>query len=175
VSWEARYVRVIVEGGHRAFFDRFVEAHEVTTLVLVSPWVAGTGEHRSQLEVVARKIERDSIATWLLTRHPDREPVNRPALELLSSLPTVKTFFNNELHAKVYVCRCDPFGFAYVGSANLTGRAMTAYEVGVMVDGKGEGERIVEELERVGTVDLLNRAGTSEGLEYHRMREETSE
>ena len=92
--------------------------------------------------------------------------MNLAALQLLSPLPTVRTYFNNELHAKVYVCRCDPFGFAYVGSANLTGRGMTAYEVGLIVDGKGEGEGIVEELERIGTVDLLGRAGTFEDVLY---------
>jgi hypothetical protein len=170
VTWETRYVRVIVEGGHTAFFDRFLSAEAVTSLVLVSPWIAGAGEHRGQLELVARKIEHERIPTWLLTRHPSREPVNLSALQIVSTLATVRTYFNNELHAKVYVCRCAPFGFAYVGSANLTGRAMTAYEVGVMVDGKGEGERIVEELERIGTVDLLNRAGTYDASDLRRER-----
>lgn len=166
MTWEERYVRVIVEGGHQAFFDRFLTAVGVTALVIVTPWVAGAGDNGEQLELTARKIERERIATWLLVRHPAKEAINLAALQLLSPLPTVRTYFNNELHAKVYVCRCDPFGFAYVGSANLTGRGLTAYEVGLIVEGRGQGEAIVEELERIGTIDLLGRAGTFEDGRY---------
>lgn len=159
-EWEERYVRVIVEGGHREFFDRFLLAEGVRSLVIVSPWIDSVGEMADQFSAVARRIALDRIDTTVIVRHPRKEPTNYPAVTRFAAMPTVQLFFNNELHAKVYACYCQPYGFAYVGSANLTGRAIVAFEVGVMVDGRGAGIRVVDELAQVGTVDLLNRAGT---------------
>ncbi len=58
-----------------------------------------------------------------------------------------------------FVFRCDPFGFALLGSANLTGRATRALEIGVLIEGKGAGRDVVSELTMLGE-DLVNRAGT---------------
>lgn len=158
--WEESYVRVLVEGGHREFFDRFLLAERVRSLVIVTPWIDSLGEMFNQFSRLVAKVEKEQIDTTVIVRHPRKEPMNYPAVTRLSGLSTVHLYFNNELHAKVYSCYCLPYGFAYVGSANLTGRATVAFEVGVMVDGRGAGERVVDELSRVGTVDLLNRAGT---------------
>jgi len=163
--WEERYVRVLVEGGHREFFDRFLLAQGVRTLVIVSPWIDSLGEMAEQFKAMLTKVEQEKIDATVIVRHPRKEPANYPAVTQLSGLPSVRLYFNNELHAKVYACYCSPYGFAYVGSANLTGRATVAFEVGVMVEGRGDGARVVDELARVGTVDLLNRAGTFAGLD----------
>lgn len=159
MSWEERYVTVCIEGGHRAFFDRFLLSVEVTHLVIVSPWITVDGDHRDVILSSIDKIRRYAIRTTVILRHPRREPMNAPAVAMLSQLPSVGIHFNDELHAKVYVCRCSPSGYAYVGSANLTGRATTAFEVGLMIDGRGVGIGVLAELERLPD-DLLARAGT---------------
>lgn len=164
--WEDRYVQVLTEGGHRQFFDRFLLSEGVSSLVVVTPWISGAGPMEDHLVATIEKIRRGKIRTTVIVRHPRKEPMNYQALLALAKLPTVEIHFNNELHAKVYVCRCDPYGFGYVGSANLTGKATTAYEVGLLIEGKGEGERIVDELERLGRMDLLGRAGTFRDGEF---------
>jgi len=161
-SWEGRYAQVIVEGGHREFFNRFLLAENVASLVVVSPWISSVGEMADQFRETVRKIGRERINTTVVVRPPSREPTNRLSVQVLDGLPTVSMYFNPELHAKIYVCRCAPYGFAYVGSANLTGRGTVAYEVGLIIEGKGHGQKIVDELRNVGTIDLLNRAGTRE-------------
>jgi hypothetical protein len=102
---------------------------------------------------------REKISTRVFMRHPRKEPINVEAVEIFGSCLTVNLYFNNELHAKVYVCKCDPIGFALVGSANLSGHATRSHEIGLMVEGKGKGIDIVEELQTLG-VDLQNRCGT---------------
>lgn len=158
--WEDRYVRVIVEGGHRYFFERFLDAVEVTALTIVSPWISARGILDSQFHGMVKKIRQENIRATVLLRDAIKEPINAEAIALLTDLPTVTVFSNNELHAKLYVCKCSPYGFAYVGSANLTGRGTTAFEVGLVVDGKGEGIPIIDELHRIGWQDLPNRAGS---------------
>jgi hypothetical protein len=162
-TWEQRYVRVIVDGGFQDFFDRFLMASGVTELVIVTPWITNHGAMKDLIDQICAKLVRERISTTLVVRNPLREPVNYPALRRFQRVPTAQFWFNDELHAKVYACHCDPHGFAYVGSANLTGRGSTALEVGLLIDGKGEGAPIVDELARLGREDLLNRAGTYKG------------
>ncbi len=159
MAWEERYVTVCIEGGHREFFDRFLLSVAVRRLVIVSPWITIDGEHRDVILSAIDKIAREVIPTTIVLRHPNREATNRRAVEVLSQLGSVDLHYNDELHAKVYVCRCSPSGYAYVGSANLTGRATTAFEVGLMVDGRGVGVGVLDELEQLAN-DLLGRAGT---------------
>jgi phosphatidylserine/phosphatidylglycerophosphate/cardiolipin synthase-like enzyme len=160
MNWEARFARIVYDGGHEAFFDRFLLAAEISRLVIVSPWVTSLRDERITLRDILANIEAQRVQTTVVMRHPGKEPLNYQAAELLTESRFVTLYVNNDLHAKVYVCRCAPFGFALVGSANLSGRATRAHEIGVLIEGKGAGRDIVEELDLLGTDDLPNRSGT---------------
>lgn len=163
-SWEARYVTVVREGGHQQFFDRLLQAVEVTSLVIVSPWITAL-DGELPLRSIVDFVDRNAVPTVVLMRHPSKEPMNYEAAALLRQSSNVVIYYNNELHAKIYVCRCSPFGFALLGSANLSGKATRAHEVGLMIEGKGPGVDIVEELELLGRLDIPNRAGTTKDPE----------
>jgi len=159
-SWEARYVIVVREGGHQQFFARLLQAVDVTSLVIVSPWVSSLAGEVT-LASILDFIDRNRVPTVAIMRHPSKESMNLEAATALRQSRNVVLYYNNELHAKVYVCRCAPFGFALLGSANLTGKATRSHEVGLMIEGKGPGAEIVEELEVLGWHDIPNRAGTT--------------
>lgn len=160
MEWEARFARIVQERGHEQFFERFLLASRVRRLVIVSPWITSLRGERITLEEIIAKINKDKVSTTVVMRHPRKEPWNRHAASLFSKNQLTTVYCNNELHAKLYVCRCDPFGFALVSSANLSGQATRALEIGVLIEGKGYGRDIVEELELLGTEDLPNRSGT---------------
>jgi hypothetical protein len=144
------------------FFKRLFGAQAVRSLVLVSPWI-GVFEREHfgySLEDIAGLIVACHIPTYVVMRAPEVAPTNDSAAVILSRCPSVNLFFNNDLHAKVYVCRCDPFGFALLSSANLSSSAANTVEIGLMIDGKGYGQLVIEELENVGKEDLPNMAGT---------------
>ena len=143
------------------FFERFVQSVDVNALVIVSPWVQTLDEQPISLSDIVRAIERKQAPTTIIMRSPAKEPLNRDADSLLRQCPYVSLYYNNDLHAKIYVCRCEPFGFALLGSANLSGRATRALEIGLLIEGKGAGRDIVEELETMGRDDLPGRAGTT--------------
>lgn len=160
MRWEERFVTVVREGGHTLFFERFMQATGITSLVIVSPWILGLDEEPFSLETILHVIRREKVPTTVIMRSPEREQLNVKAAKLLKGSPLVTLYYNNDLHAKIYVCRCEPFGFALLSSANLSGRATRALEVGLLVEGKGAGCAIVEELEILGKEDIPNRAGT---------------
>jgi hypothetical protein len=160
MRWEERFITVVREGGHTLFFERFMQATEITSLVILSPWISGLDEEPFSLESILHAIRRGKVPTTVIMRSPDKEPLNVQAAEVFQGSPFVTLYYNNDLHAKIYVCRCQPFGFALLSSANLSGRATRALEVGLLVEGKGAGRAIVEELEILGKEDIPNRAGT---------------
>lgn len=161
-DWEEAYAHVVREKGHMLFFERLFGAQGVRSLVLVSPWIGVLARERFgySLEDIARLIVACHIPTYVVTRAPEVAPTNEPAVTILARCAPVNLFFNNDLHAKVYVCKCDPFGFALLSSANLSASAANTVEIGLMIDGKGYGQLVVEELENVGKEDLPNMAGT---------------
>ena len=160
MRWEERYATVVREGGHTIFFERFVQATDVTSLVIVSPWIQCLDDEPITLRSIIWSIERGRVPTTVIMRSPQKEHLNSESAEIFEHCPFITLYYNNELHAKVYVCRCQPFGFALLGSANLSGRATRALEVGLLIEGKGAGRDIVKELELLGKMDIPNRSGT---------------
>lgn len=160
MRWEERFITVVREGGHTLFFERFMQATEITSLVIVSPWICSLEGETFSLEAIYHAIKKGKVPTTIIMRSHEKEPLNVRAAELFEGSPLVTLYYNNDLHAKIYVCRCQPFGFALLSSANLSGRATRALEVGLLVEGKGAGRAIVEELEVLGKEDIPNRAGT---------------
>jgi len=160
MDWEAKFARVVQERGHEEFFERFLLATEVQRLVIISPWITALEGERITLGDVVAKINSEKVRTTVIMRHPNKEALNQAAARIFGEDRFVTVYSNNELHAKVYVCRCSPYGFALVSSANLSGRATRALEIGILIEGKGHGKRIIEDLELLGTEDLPNRSGT---------------
>ena len=142
------------------FFERFMQAVEVTSLVIVSPWIQSLDGEPVSLKDILWSVERGKVPTTIIMRSPQKEPLNRDAAKLFEGCPFITLYYNNDLHAKIYVCRCQPFGFALLSSANLSGQATRALEVGLLIEGKGAGRAIIEELELLGKEDIPNRAGT---------------
>lgn len=154
--WEEAYTQVVKEGGHLRFFERLFIAHNIQSLVIISPWIVllRQGSFYYDIEALAQFINSNQIPTYIITRNPEKETVNKRAIDILTTCPSVNIFYNNSLHAKIYVCRCEPFGFALLSSANLTDSSLSTVEIGLMIEGKGYGQMIVEELENIGKEDF---------------------
>lgn len=155
-QWKESYTQVVKAGGHMRFFERLFTAHDIHSLVIISPWIGFLQREKLgySLEDIARSINSNQIPTYIITRDPESETVNREAIDIFYSCPSVNLYYNNSLHAKIYVCRCEPFGFALLSSANLSMASSSIVEIGLMIEGKGYGQMIIEELEHVGKEDL---------------------
>ena len=161
-EWEESYTQVIRTGSHKLFFGRLFICQNIQSLVIISPWIGRLKQENLgySVEDIARFINRHQIPTFVITRDPKKEIANREAIDILLSCPSLTLYYNNSLHAKIYVCRCIPSGFALLSSANLSMSSLNMVEIGLLIEGKGYGREIVEELDLLGREDLLNRAGT---------------
>ena len=162
-EWEERYASVVRHKGHVMFFHRVFVAQDITSLVIVSPWIGSLNRQEIgySIDDLIRLITLSRVPTHVITRTPRKAPSNHDAVAALKTCALVNLYFNDEVHAKVYVCRCRPCGFALLSSANLSHTAATSsVEIGLMIEGKGYGERVVEELEAFGKEDMPGMPGT---------------
>ncbi len=128
------------------FFRRVLtEFRPINSLTLVSPWISVWETDVTSLTSLRDAIDRRRIRTIILTR-PPIEKWHGEALELLKTSAHDTVYFIPDLHAKIFVCEAVPLGFGIIGSANLTARSLTNYEVGVLFEGRGTFSVLLREL-----------------------------
>jgi hypothetical protein len=102
-------------------------------------------------------IRSRRIPAYFITRQPENT-AHVKATDLLRLCPSVELIYNDNVHAKIYACTGpSPYGFALLGSANLTAGSLSQYEVGLLVVGIGPGSSIVEDLANFGLRHLRTR------------------
>ena len=149
---------VVKNGVQSVFAQRLKRARKVArTIVIASPWISGEGDGKSAFDTITALIERYRIPTYVFTRTPQNHAHNSALLTLIRC-PTVEIVLNDNLHAKVYACLAPhPYGFALLGSANLTDGSNSLYEIGLIVLATGGGEQTVKELAAFGLNYLRTR------------------
>lgn len=154
----ARTVRasVVRNGIPHVFASRLRRAADhVEKIIIASPWI--TEEPGGPITSIAASIKRRKTPALIFTRPPESATHFR-ALDTLLECPTVELVYNPNLHAKVYACVAPyPYGFAILGSANLTHHSDQLYEIGLMVLAGGGGDEIVRELAGFGLDYLRTR------------------
>ena len=152
---------VVKNSVHDVFANRLKRAAKFSKkVVIASPWISSDGPGATASRTISDAIRRHQIPTYIFTRTPQRD-THRRALARFAACPSVEIVLNDSLHAKIYACLAPyPYGFALLGSANMTDGASQNYEVGLVVLASGGGERTVREL-------------ASFGLDYLRTRPES--
>ena len=150
----SRNVRLITSDVLDSFFRPLVSGlrrdHPIEELVIVSPWITPWESRHSSLRGVCNFIRRLSVPTYVVTRPPDF-PAHERALEQLAALSTTEITLLADLHAKYYVCDLAPRPVALLSSANSTQASFSNTEVGVFVDGTGDLEGFVRDLQHLTT------------------------
>lgn len=128
-------------------------------LVLVSPWITAFDGGGHSLHRLVTEIANQGIATYLITREPASDhPAHQEAVAAFSQVPNVELRFNPSLHAKIYLADGPIRSLGMIGSANFTRGGMTGVEVGVLLHGRGAGERLIRDLMDFCTWDLRQRS-----------------
>ena len=113
-------------------------------------------ESRYSLLNLRRKVEREEVPTYVITRAP-AEAYQRDAMDVLLSCRWIELRYNPSIHAKVYVASAtrEADSFALFGSGNLTMRSLKSnIELGMLVYSEGPGREILRQLHYWTTVRL---------------------
>jgi len=137
------------------FFKRlYLTDIQPTTLIIISPFVGDLSRTRYSFERLRRKIEKENIPTYIITREPE-DDIHKAALDLFLNCNFVEIRYNNSLHAKLYVCMGRDTGFAILGSGNLSRNSMERnIEIGLLVLPHDKGKLVLNELYKWGSVRL---------------------
>jgi len=126
-------------------------------IVIVSPWITLGAETVDAVQAIGALATKDRIPTYIITRPPTQASHER-AMQFLQSCPMIEVVYNRSVHAKVIACLAPyPYGFALLGSANLTANSAGLYEVALLVLAVGAGETIVKDLAAFGMDYLRTR------------------
>lgn len=131
-------------------------------LYLVAPFVSTLAQTRFSLGDLRRKIERECIPTYIVTREPS-ELYQKEAIEILMGSPWIEIRYNDLIHAKVYIAYTEreADSFALFGSGNLTAKSIESnIELGMMVYSEGPGREILRELLYWAGVRVRTSAGS---------------
>jgi phosphatidylserine/phosphatidylglycerophosphate/cardiolipin synthase-like enzyme len=149
------FAMILKERVVEQFFIRLdAVSHRAEELLIVSPVLGTLSGTRMTVERLRHLVRLNKIRTYLVTRSPENDltrgaPGHRPALETLGSIDGLEIRYNDQLHAKVYVCMCNDrqSSFAVIGSANMTRSSIERnIEVGIMIRYAYQGQNLIDEL-----------------------------
>ncbi len=138
---------VVRKGIQYVFENRLRRAqYEAQKIIIASPWVTCSDMKAGPLVRITSIINKHQLPTYIVTRPPENSAEVK-ALNMLSQCQSTEIVYNPNLHAKLYICLAPyPYGFAMIGSANLTHKSEELHEIGLIVLAAGGGEEIVKQL-----------------------------
>jgi len=151
------------------FLNRVYGASNVRHLVCVSPWMTHLSFLTGDTRKLIYKLGSHRTHVTIITRKPESEE-HTIFISDATVMEFCEVFFVPDLHAKYYVCHTNDRSFAVVGSPNLYRWTAQSFEVGVIIESKGEGETIIVELDNVTyhlktafNCEVYKRLGTKKG------------
>ncbi|MFP3880100.1 MAG: hypothetical protein ACLFVA_04010 [Dehalococcoidia bacterium] len=157
-SVKAVKAAVVRDGIQNAFSTRLRQSRkEAHKIIIASPWIGYRDSSRGPLTSIVATIDACRIPTYVFTRQP-QNTTHIQGVNALMRCPYTEIVYNNNLHAKLYICMAPyPYGFAIMGSANLTSGSEALYEIGLLILAQGGGEEIVKQLASFGLDYLRTR------------------
>ena len=134
----------------------FLRETPFRSLSIVAPFISTLSGCRFSLADLRRKVERERIPTYVITRQPS-EDYQQEAIDVLLGSPWIEIRYNASIHAKAYVAMSlrEADSFALFGSGNLTAKSLQSnIEVGMILYSQGVGRSLLRELHYWAHVNL---------------------
>lgn len=168
---EPYYIQIVTEKPVERFLQKLLLSNDaVQNLVIVSPWIGSLHQSYFCIENLCKKILREEIPTYVITRAPE-DKYHQEAVDIFLKTNFVEVRFNQSIHAKLYVCICQDMhnSFALFGSGNLTWASLNRnIEIGMMIFGYGPGRELIQELYYWGSVRLRTQKDSKLIKKIHR-------
>lgn len=115
-------------------------------IYVISPWLSSFGRDCGMsFEQFVKRVRDERPNLFVVTRPPE-ESWHRDAIEALAATGSANIALLPNLHAKLFVADTKALSVCLVTSANFTAQSLINQEIGLLIRGKGEGQRIVRRL-----------------------------
>ena len=131
------------------FLMRLFGERSLKSVYWVSPWFTHLDFRTSTTKKLLRKLQMQRVNLVVITREPELGSQHEEFIRDARGLPTASIFYMPMLHAKFYVATTNERRYALLGSANMYEWSNRSYELGVVIEARGEGEVLVDKLEQL--------------------------
>ena len=135
------------------FLSRLYLESNPRRVFLVSPWITHLKFSTATTSKLLQKLQYHKVNLIAITRNPDLGSKHAEFIRDFQVLPNASVFFVPKLHAKFYIVETIERRYALLASANMYEWSNQSYEVGIVIEGRGPGESLVDELEQLA-IDL---------------------
>ena len=135
------------------FLARLFGERNPRTVYWVSPWLTHLNFKTATTERLLQKLRMQGVNLVVITREPEPGSAHEEFVRDAKELPTASIFYMPMLHAKFYVAATSERRYALLGSANMYEWSSRSYELGIVIEARGEGEVLVDKLEQLA-IDL---------------------
>lgn len=130
----------------------FVERNPIS-VYWISPWFTHLNFGTATTKRLLARLQLRDVNLVIITREPEPGSRHEEFVHDAKQLGTASVFFMPTLHAKFYVAITRERRYALLGSANMYEWSNRSYELGVLIEARGEGEVMVDTLEQLA-IDL---------------------
>ena len=131
------------------FLMRLYGERSPKTVYWVSPWFSHMDFRTATTRKLLRKLQMQGVNLIVITREPELGSPHEEFVRDAKELPRASIFYMPMLHAKFYVAITKERRYALLGSANMYEWSNRSYELGVVIEARGEGEVLVDKLEQL--------------------------
>lgn len=135
------------------FLNRLFGERNPKTVYWVSPWFTHLKFRTANTSKLLQKLRMHQVNLVVITREPELGSAHEKFIQDVKALPTASVFYMPILHAKFYVAVTSERRYALLGSVNMYEWSRRSYELGVVIEARGEGEVLVDTLEQLA-IDL---------------------
>lgn len=127
----------------------------------VSPWLTHMTFRTATTKKLLQKLQRQKVRVILITREPEKGSPHEEFIRDVKELPTASIHYMPMLHAKFYVAVTNERRYALLGSANMYEWSSRSYELGIVIESRGEGEVLIDKLEELAIELRITKSTTS--------------
>jgi len=131
------------------FLRRISLERNLKSVYWVSPWLTHLDFLTSTTQKLLQKIQLNQVRLNLITREPETGSQHEEIVNDIKSIPTSSIFYMPTLHAKFYIASTSERRYALLGSANMYAWTNQSYDLGVVIESRGEGEVLIDKLEQL--------------------------
>jgi len=135
------------------FLMRLFGEKNLKSVIWVSPWLTHLNFRTATTQKLLKKLQMQEALLTLITREPELGSPHEQFVGDAKGLPRASIFYMPMLHAKFYVAITRERRYALLGSANMYEWSSHSYDLGVIIEARGDGEVVVDKLEELA-IDL---------------------
>ena len=131
------------------FLTRLFSEKNPKRVYWVSPWLTHMNFQVANTKKLLHKLRQNGVNLVIITRPPEPGSPHEDFVLDAKELPTASIFYMPTLHAKFYIAETREGRYALLGSANMYKWSSGSYELGIVIEARGDGEVLVDKLEQL--------------------------